>query len=58
MNEGKTQSQRIRFILYRLWQKNSEGLEFEVYYKQKTDKYIEFLKKKLDDSPTPKDGDK
>ncbi len=48
-----SQSQKIRHILYRLWEKDSEGVEFEVYYKDKTGKYIEFLMKKLDDTPLP-----
>lgn len=55
MKEGKTQSQKIRFILYRLWEKNNEGLSFDDYYNQKTNKYIEFLMKKLDDATIPED---
>lgn len=54
MKEGSTQSQKIRFILYRLWQQNNEGFtDFEEYYKDKTGKYIDFLTKKLDSSVMP-----
>ena len=44
----KTQSQRIRNVLYLNWKHENEGFdEFKDYYKSKTDKYIEFLKNKL-----------
>ena len=45
----KSQSQRIRSVLFLLWKQNSEGLEFNEYYKDKTEKYIEHLKSKLDE---------
>lgn len=46
---GKTQSQRIRNVLYLLFEKNKEGFkDFDSYYKSKTEKYIEHLKSKID----------
>lgn len=44
----KPQSVRIRNVLFLLWQQNPEGMEFNEYYKNKTDKYIESLKARLD----------
>jgi hypothetical protein len=45
----KSQSYRIRAALYVLWNKNKEGYElFPDYYKNKTEKYIEHLKSKMD----------
>lgn len=45
---GKTQSQRIRAVLYKLFEQNSEGFkDFDSYYRSKTDKYIEHLKAKI-----------
>lgn len=45
---GKSQSQRIRGVLYKLWEQNPEGYkDFETYYRGKTDLYIEHLKSKI-----------
>lgn len=45
---NKSQSQRIRAVLYLCHQQNSEGFKtFDEYYKAKTEKYIEHLKSKL-----------
>ncbi len=45
---GKTQSQRIRGVLYKLFEQNHEGFTtFDNYYKSKTDKYIDHLKTKI-----------
>ncbi len=45
---GKTQSQRIRSVLYLLHQQNNEGFkDFDAYYRNKTELYIEHLKSKL-----------
>jgi len=45
---NKTQSQRIRSVLYLLHQQDAEGFKsFDEYYKSKTEKYIEHLKSKL-----------
>lgn len=47
--QGKTQSQRIRNTLFRVWEKNPEGYkDFDMFYKAKTELYIEHLKSKID----------
>lgn len=46
---GKTQSQRLRNVLYKLFEQDSEGFQnFDMYYKAKTDKIIEHLKTKIE----------
>lgn len=46
--EGKTQSQRIRSVLFKLFQQDNEGFkDFDNYYKSKTEKFIEHLKAKI-----------
>ncbi len=49
----KTQSQRIRAILFLLWEAEGSKGDHEVYYNEKTEKYIKFLQKKLDDLINP-----
>lgn len=45
---GKTQSQRLRNVLYKLFEQDGEGFkEFDSYYKGKTEKIIEHLKTKI-----------
>lgn len=45
---SKSQSQRIRAVLYLLHQQNNEGFKtFEEYYRSKTEKFIDHLKSKL-----------
>ncbi len=45
---GKTQSQRIRNVLFKLFEQNNEGYkEFDSYYKHKTELFIEHLKNKI-----------
>ena len=47
--EGKSQSQRIRNVLYKLYEQNNEGFKsFDDYYRSKTDKIIEHLKNKIE----------
>lgn len=47
---GKTQSQRIRNTLYVLFSQNSEGYkDFEVYYRAKTELFIDTLKSNIKD---------
>lgn len=47
--DGKTQSQRIRNVLFKLFQQDNEGFKtFDDYYRNKTEKYIEHLKSKID----------
>jgi len=46
---GKTQSQRIRNVLYKLYEQDHEGFKtFDLYYHDKTEKYIDHLKGKID----------
>ena len=49
--EQKSQSQRIRNVLFVLWKQDPEGLEFPDYYKLKTEKYINQLKGLISDLP-------
>ncbi len=45
---GKTQSQRIRNVLFKLFEQSPEGFtEFDTFYKSKTEAMIEHFKKKL-----------
>lgn len=45
---GKTQSQRMRGVLFRNWQKDPEGFEkFDSYYIHKTETIINHFKSKL-----------
>ena len=47
---GKTPSQRIRNVLYILWTKDNEGFQdFDSYYRFKAEKYISWLKNKIDE---------
>ena len=45
--ESKSQGQRIRAVLFLLWKQENEPGSFEEYYRDKTEKYIEFLKERL-----------
>jgi CRISPR/Cas system CMR-associated protein Cmr1 (group 7 of RAMP superfamily) len=45
--EGKSQSQRLRNVLYILWQQTNHGEDFKTFYKDKTEKIIEQIKNKL-----------
>lgn len=45
---GKTQSQRLRNVLFVLWQKVPEGFtDFDVFYKHQTEKIIDHFKTKI-----------
>lgn len=45
---GKTQSQRVRNVLYLLFEQNNEGFkDFDSFYTNKTDLYITHLKQKI-----------
>ena len=47
---GKTQSQRLRNVLYVLYEQDQEGFTtFDHYYLAKTEKIIDYLKRKIDD---------
>jgi hypothetical protein len=45
---SKSQSQRIRSVLYLLWKRSDKSIDFEGFYKMQTEKYIEAIKEKLD----------
>lgn len=48
VDNGKTQSKRIRNILYRIWEVDHEGYtDFKDFYKFKTEQIITWLKAKL-----------
>jgi hypothetical protein len=47
--DQKSQSQRIRSVLFVLWKQGNQDLDFEAYYKLKTEKIIEWLKGKIED---------
>lgn len=45
---GKTHSQRLRAVMYRLWEQSSEGYkDFNLYYNFKMDTLISHFKAKL-----------
>jgi len=45
---GKTPGQRMRAVLYKLWEQSSEGYaDFNLYYNFKMEQYISNLKSKL-----------
>lgn len=47
----KTHSQRMRNVLYRMWEHSPEQFkDFDSYYKYKMDKFIEELKQNLPDN--------
>lgn len=46
---GKTPGQRLRAVLYRLWEQKNEGYQdFNLYYRFKMEKLINHFKDKLD----------
>lgn len=48
-DNGKTPSQRLRAVLYRLWEKDKEGFKNAVdHYNSKMETLIEHFKSKLD----------
>ena len=47
--EQKSQSQRMRNVLFILWKQNPKGIEFQDFYKEQMEKLIEFLKSKIDE---------
>jgi signal recognition particle subunit SEC65 len=47
-DEPKSQSQRLRNVLYILWKQDGERGDFKKYYKQKTEEIIQHFKNKLE----------
>lgn len=48
-DEPKSQSQRLRNVLFVLWKQDGELGEFKKFYKQKTEEIIQHFKNKLED---------
>lgn len=46
--ESKSQSQRIRGVLYVLWEQRGKEGTFEEFYKMQTEKFINAVKNKLE----------
>lgn len=45
---GKTPAQRLRAVIYKLWEQNSEGYkDFNLYYAYRMEGIITFLKSKI-----------
>ena len=47
MTGQKTQAQRVRAVLFKLWEQNGKQGDFESYYRSKTEQIIDQLKEKL-----------
>jgi len=48
-DEPKSQSQRLRSVIFILWKQAGELGEFKTYYKQKTEQIIQHLKNQIKD---------
>tara|TARA_R100000781_G_C4060818_1_gene120937 strand:- start:507 stop:872 length:366 start_codon:yes stop_codon:yes gene_type:complete len=48
-DEPKSQSQRLRNVLYILWKQQGEKGDYKKFYKQKTEEIIQHFKNKLKD---------
>ncbi len=48
-DEPKSQSARLRNVLYVLWKQQGENGDFKKFYKQKTEEIIQHFKTKLSD---------
>jgi len=46
--DNKTQAQRIRAVLFLIWKQQGEQGEFRDFYHSKTEKYINYLKEKIE----------
>jgi hypothetical protein len=47
MKTKKTQSQIMRNVIFRLWEKDNKGLDFDSFYYLYTEKIINKIKEKL-----------
>ena len=45
---GKTQSTRIRSVLFVLWKERGSAEQFEDFYRKQTEKFIEYVKSNLE----------
>jgi len=48
-DKNKTVSKRIRAVLFILWKQEGKKGDFEAFYRDRGEKIIEWLKKKIDD---------
>lgn len=48
-DKPKTQSQRLRGVLYKLWESQGKKGDFKTFYKQKTESVIEHFKQQIDE---------
>lgn len=48
MDQGKTPSRRLRAVLYVLWKQRGSNGDFESYYKQAYEKFIDTVKAQLE----------
>lgn len=48
-DQPKKQSQRLRNVLYKVWQQEELGGDFKEYYKTETERIIQHYKNKLDE---------
>lgn len=48
MTGQKTQAQRLRAVMFRLWEQKGKKGDFESYYRSMMEKIIEQMKEKLD----------
>jgi len=49
-DQPKTQSQRIRNVLYKLWDQDNKGFDdFKAFYKYHTERIIQWIKDKLEE---------
>jgi hypothetical protein len=49
----KSQSKKIRDLLYRIWEQTQTRLDEETYYKMRTDQIIKDLQKELSELTEP-----
>lgn len=47
--EQKSQSQRMRSVIFILWKQDPKGKEFPDYYRDKMEKLIQYLKDKIEE---------
>ena len=47
-NSKKSQSQRLKSVLFVYWQKHKPTQDFDTFYKRKTDEFINLIKDKID----------
>lgn len=47
--DQKSQSQRMRSVLYILWNQGDKSKDFADYYRDQTEKIIEYLKQKIEE---------